>query len=150
MRDRYHRYRQRKIRKESRTLPMPGHVDYGDGKDSGKYYRCWHCGVVCDIDREELGDGESKDGVSYTVYDAALSSDSQDSSENITPIHQGANEDGVNDDVYALSTMLTVRTGHVIMENDAAGDPKTVRVNYTPDVSSGCWFCGTLNWKGDY
>jgi hypothetical protein len=131
-------------------LPRPGHADYGDGEDDGKYYRCWHCGFVCDVDRDELGGPESKDGVSYEIYDANLSVDNQDSSNDITPAYYGADEHGANDDVYALTPMLLLRTGHVIMENDAAGDPKNVRVNYQPDISTGCPFCGTLNWRGDY
>lgn len=148
---RSHRHRQRKIRKQSRTIPIPGHIDYGDGKDAGKYYRCWNCGFICNVDRDELGGPEERDAVSYKVYTGSFSTDTLDSSEDITMIHHGAEVDGINDDVYPLSTKLTFRSQHVIMENDLAGDPKAVRVNYTPDEGSGgCPFCHTKNWRGDY
>lgn len=66
----YHRDRSKKLRKEARTIPIPGHKDYGDGQDDGKYYRCWNCGMVCDVDRDELGGPAEKARVtpkSYTI-----------------------------------------------------------------------------------
>lgn len=57
---RHVRYSQRHIRCEKRTLPM-----YGEGDDRGKYYRCWNCGFICNIDRDAIGDG---DGRSYTEF----------------------------------------------------------------------------------
>lgn len=57
---RHVRYNYRRIRGEKRTLPM-----YGEGDDRGKYFRCWNCGFICNIDRDALGDG---DGRSYTEF----------------------------------------------------------------------------------
>ena len=133
-----HRARKTRIPKQSRTIPVRGHKDYGDGQDAGKYWRCWNCGFICDVERDELGDSESTDGVSHTIYNAQYTGGLTDAM-----IH------GDNNGV-ALLTMASARSGHVLLELDAAGDPKGVRLNWTPDVTSGCPFCGTRNWRGDY
>ena len=148
---RYHRFRRTRTPKQSRTIPMPGHIDYGDGEDADKYYRCWNCGFVCDSTRDELGGPEEGDAVSYEVYNTSYSTDNQDSDEDITQVHYGAEVQGVSDENLPLVTKLTFRSQHVILKNDLAGDPKAVRVNYTPSSGSGgCPFCHTKNWRGDY
>lgn len=148
---RQHRYRRRKTRKQSRTIPIAGHIDYGDGEDAGRYFRCWNCGFICNKDRDELGGSEERDAVSHKVYMGSASTDTLDTNSDVTQISYGADIEGVNDGVYPLVTKLTFRSEHVIMENDLAGDPKTIRTNYTPDEGSGgCPFCHTKNWRGDY
>jgi hypothetical protein len=137
-----HRDRRTRIPKQSRTIPVRGHKDYGDGQDDGKYWRCWNCGFICDVERDELGDSESTDGVSHRIYDA-LYTGGEDMNETDAMIH------GDNNGV-ALLTMASARSGHVLLELDAAGDPMGVRLNWTPEIASGCPFCGTRNWRGDY
>ena len=56
----YRRPHKRSLRKESRTLPI-----FGKGEDEGKYYHCWNCGFVCDVDRDALGDSDSSSGVAH-------------------------------------------------------------------------------------
>ena len=76
----YTRPHKRKLTKRSRTIPV-----YGEGADKGKYFRCWNCGWICNVDRDELGDSDSSSGndhtdfheghhySTYDVYDGPLS-----------------------------------------------------------------------------
>jgi len=59
----YTRPHKRKLAKRSRTLPV-----YGEGADKGKYFRCWNCGWVCNVDRDKLGDSDSGSGNEHTDY----------------------------------------------------------------------------------
>ena len=59
----YTRPHKRKLTKRSRTLPV-----YGEGADKGKYFRCWNCGWICNVDRDELGDSDSGSGNDHTDY----------------------------------------------------------------------------------
>lgn len=105
------RYR-RKLRKDSRTLPVKG---YGD--DEGKYFRCWNCGFVCDNDRDALSDRST---ITYEQF--------------------GAN---------TYSGHITIRSGHVLIQLDQAGDAQPVKLAYSPKAESGgCPLCHTKNWKG--
>lgn len=115
---------QRRLPKDSKTIPLKGNSIRGDGKDHGKYYRCWHCGFICDVDRDELGGPDSRHGVTATEY---------------TQVDQYGNT------AY-----------HCV---GAHGDTQTVceanggtwsSTRYEPVVGSGCPFCGTKNWRGDY
>ena len=60
--------RQTKLRKDSKTIPLKGHPERGDGLDFGKYYRCWHCGFVCNVERDALGDAQSRSGTVTELY----------------------------------------------------------------------------------
>lgn len=135
----------KRVRKQSRTNPLRGHKDYADGRDDGKYWRCWNCGFVCDVERDELGGG---DGVSHTVYEALYTGGPKKGANNTDYLETDAAIHGDNSSVPLLA-IASGRTGHVLLQNDAAGDPQTVRVNWTPDVTSGCPFCDTRNWRGD-
>lgn len=115
------RHRSRKPRKDSRTLPVKG-----KNEDEGKYYRCWNCGFICNVDRDELGGSASKDGISYARF-------SRD---------YGTGENG--------EVIASLRSGHVCPKIDADDDAVTVREYWNPDVNSGCPMCGCLNYKGDY
>ena len=57
---------------------------------------------------------------------------------------------GVTSADLPLVHIIGMRSAHVLLENGVDGEPKTVRLNWTPDVTSGCPFCGTKNWRGDY
>jgi len=59
----YTRPHKRKLTKRSRTLPV-----YGEGADKGKYFRCWNCGWICNVDRDELGDSDSSAGDEHTDF----------------------------------------------------------------------------------
>lgn len=126
----------RRRRKQSRTLPV-----IGKGDDAGKYFRCWNCGFVCNVERDELGDRESTDGISYSIYDQKYSTDGSDTF--------GSSIHGDNDNI-ALLSMSVLGKGHICLENGADGEPKEIYQNWKPEIDSGCPLCGTKNWRGDY
>ena len=136
----FHRERKNRVKKRSRTISLPGHEDYGDGRDADRYFRCWNCGFVCDKERDALGGADSTGGQNYSLWTDVYSSDGS------SPIYHG---DGENDEVV-LAALATIRTGHVIMKSNADGDPATVVFNWYNEGGTGCPLCNTLNWKGDH
>ncbi len=119
-----HTDRSKKVRGDSRTIPIPGHKDYGDGKDDGVWYRCWNCDFQCNVDRDELGGADDTSNVPSIAY-------TQVDQYGNTAYHcQGA----------AGADQTTCEA--------AGGTWSSTR--YEPVVSTGCPFCGTLNWRGDY
>ena len=62
-------HRSRKPKKESKTIPLWGSPERGEGLDHGKYFRCWNCGFICDSERDSLGDAQSKSNIAYENYD---------------------------------------------------------------------------------
>ncbi len=133
----HHVNRSRKTRGDSRTIPLRDNPDYGGGLDDGKYWRCWNCHYICNVERDELGDDASKDGISYEVYDS-FDNDA---------VYKDA---ATHEDKQLLLKLASIRSGHVLLQNNADGEPKTIRTNWTPVVAAGCPYCGTLNWRGDY
>lgn len=121
----HHRTKTRKIRKEARTRPIPGHYDYGDGRDAGRYYRCWNCGFPCDVERDELGGPDDRSKISSQIYSQV--------------------------DQYGATSDLA---NHTIYDSDYAGPDGTTYPSwdkrYKPKVGSGCPMCGTLNWMGKH
>jgi len=113
-----------RIPKESKTIPIYGHPDHGDGEDAGKYYRCWHCGVICNVDREELGGPDSRHGVTPIAY---------------TQVDQYGDTVSHCEGAYGSTQTIC----------EAAGGTWT-STRYKAVVNSGCPLCGTRNWRGDY
>jgi len=111
---RHVRYSQRRIRGEKRTIPM-----YGEGDDAGKYFRCWNCGFICNIDRDALGDG---DGRAYTEFGITT--------EPLYPV----DDDG--GPPYA-AVLKGINEYHTVGLHDG------YQVGGT-----GCPLCHTLNWRG--
>lgn len=98
---------------------------YGELEDSGKYFRCKHCGFICNIKRDRLGDGDGR-----TYNDVAEEATSNFSSGD------------------ALSIVLGVTGKSVILQNGANGNPITsYRYNQKLSGSQGCPLCHSLNWK---
>lgn len=119
----------RKLPKDSKTIPIYGDPVYGDGLDFGKYYHCWNCGAVCNIDVHALGDRESRSGVVLEDYVE-------------TPDRTGV-----------CYTILKSPINHfqVCLANDSDGNPKIVRHSLrVSESSTGCPLCGSKNWRGDY
>ena len=143
-----------RIRGDSRRIPVRSQDNLtesngiDDRGDTGKLFRCWNCGFICDSDRDGLGDKDSMAAVSSKEYSPAYSSDNinttdGDSRQFGDPIH------GDNNGVPLLR-MLTIRTGHIIHKKDAAGDNVGIMHCLEPNVTGGCPFCGSRNWRGDY
>lgn len=113
--------------KRSRTLPIKGR-----GDDAGRYFHCWFCGFVCDSERDALGDSDSNSGVAHTdAMDLAVDNYSE-----------GINKSVLGGDINCFE---------VGMELGADGStPKEVVHNHKCNIDSGCPFCGSKNWRGDY
>ena len=133
-----HRYRNRRVRPTIKSKPIPGHKDYGDGIEDGKFYECQYCGYTCDIDKDALGGLESKGGATYADADDRYS-------ENEPPFYSGI--DGQNK-TLPLASLLSLRSAHIVMESDADGTESTIRRNWYNDGGTGCPFCHSTNWKG--
>jgi hypothetical protein len=123
----YTRAHKRKLQKVSRTLPI-----FGKGDDDGKYFHCWHCGFVCDKDRDELGDSASKGGDKHLV--ALISID---------------NGPGGNTSNRATLGGC-IGHYHVAAKIGPDGEPDGVKHNYMTNIIRGCPSCGSTNWRGDY
>ncbi len=130
-----------RIPKESRTLAQWGDPIRGDGLDHGKWYRCWHCGFYCNSDRDALGDSQSRSGVVHEDY-----------AQQPDPGYNYAqNEAGIAKDNQQAVLGGSIVAYEVAAENDAAADPKSVRnAIRVSDKGSGCPFCFSKNWRGDY
>lgn len=115
-----------RVRKESRTIKLPG-----EEPDGGALYRCWNCGQTCDEDRDALGDGHSGSGAVYLDY---------------TVEAPGA-EPGIPESAFAvMSGILHVM---VALPSDASGNP-SLEPHIHVTTGTGCPLCHTLNWRGDY
>ncbi len=124
----------KKTRRQARTLPLKGNLYRGDGLDANRYYRCWNCGFICNTERDALGDIDSRAGTSALTYYLQSYGSADRSSE---------------------SSSLCVLGGshlfyHTVLELGADGQPKPVYHPKKAVITSGCPFCGTLNWRGDY
>jgi hypothetical protein len=124
----------RKRPKESRTIPLLGNQDRGNGEDFGKYYRCWNCGFTCDVTRDSLGGSQSKGADNHEDYHTPSYGSKDYSSE-----------------LNGLSVLGgDVGHYHVALELGSDGNPKNIRHDIKSVVTGGCPFCGTMNWRGDY
>ncbi len=123
-------------RKESRTIPIPGNRDRGNGLDYQQWFRCWNCGFINKLGVDALGGDSSSSGIypqDYTVKEDpfAYSSDVRNSGLQPQAVLDGPNILGV---VLALGP---------------DGLPLTIAHSFEAQVSGGCRLCGTLNWKGE-
>lgn len=112
------RFGSTRIRKEKRSIPVPG-----QGTDEGRYFKCWNCGFVCDIQKNALDTGRA--GNSHTPA-------------TLTPGRY------VGD---AASVKFRVGRPIILRELDSIGNQKAIYIQRSVTVSSGCPFCGTHAWK---
>ncbi len=111
--------------------PLPGSKDRGDGRDFRKWYKCGWCGFVCKLGRDELGGSESRSGESHLDYSTPSN-----------PFDGGKS---------AVSTLGGITDSCLVsLELDSAGDPKEILHGFKTNISTGCPFCGSKNWKGEH
>jgi DNA-directed RNA polymerase subunit RPC12/RpoP len=103
---------------------------FGLGEDSGKYYRCQHCGFVCNIDRDELGGPADRDGLVYENYSVSIYPN---------PLGNGIIRMGGDIEHF-----------QVVLENGSDDEPKEVEEHWRAVSVSGCPLCGSRNWLGRY
>ena len=112
-----------RLPKQAKSLPKRA-----KGEEAGKIFRCWNCGYTCDTDRDD--DSGSSAGDNHTdVSTPAL----------------GYNENGVEDLMIVLDEFSFY---HTILELGADGEPKTIVHDHLTNVTKGCPFCGTTNYRG--
>ena len=109
---RYNEIQQRRSPHKKRTIRV-----YGSGEDSGKWYKCWNCGFINNIDRNAVGDG---DGRSYFI--------------GILP-----NETNKN-----VGFEMSVSGKDVLMSANPTGQEKH---NIGMQAIAGCSFCGCMNYR---
>ena len=89
------------------------------------------------MDRDELGDSDSSAGDGHKDYHET---------------HFCSTYDGPSD--ASRYATLGGDIGHYhVCQNivlTPEGDAELIRHKYTSDVSRGCPFCGSTNWRGDY
>ena len=117
-----------KLPKQSRQIPLPASSERGNGLDAGRYFRCWNCGFVCDIDRDSLGGARSGSGVNPQEYYPQPD----------TGVEVGQCVLGGLDSVF------------VALEQGADGLAKGIQHSLWAVVSGGCPLCGSKNWKGEF
>ncbi len=129
----------RKLRRQARTLPIKGQVDA-----RGKSYRCWNCDFVCHENVNALAGPDSSANVIPTDY---IEKYPQATAFQIGT--EGMSADGVTPlQFLAISGGAMGRV--VTLELGPDGEPKPLYHAHRAKVTSGCPFCGTKNWRGDY
>ena len=105
---------------------MYGDPDRGGGEDAGVWYKCWYCHQLNNINKSTLGGPDSTDGVVYVDYAE-------------TPDRAGVAEFG------GISNSFTAQL------NGSDGNPVPVKnAICVSNEGSGCSFCGSKNYRGDY
>ena len=69
------RSKSRKQPHDAKTIRIPGSSDKGPDDDYGKWYKCWNCGFLCNIDRDPLGDVGNVGGLFNPTWINYTSSD---------------------------------------------------------------------------
>lgn len=135
------KYNKGRLPREKRTISIFGATSYIDGQvvkdQSGRFYKCWNCGFVCNTDRDKLGDGEGfyvTDVPDYPfVYNQGASSYEHPCDPNTARWDTTISVD-------------TITTPHM-MKLDSQGNPVTVIHNNISIITSGCPHCGCKNYR---
>lgn len=111
------------VHHDARTIPLkPARFE-----DEGRYFRCWHCGFICDVKRDALGGPEDRAGTTTEFYLETLPDTDWIGYLRPDP----------------LPNICRVAHHSVLMN----GNPQ---LTYEPKVERGCPMCGSLNYRGDY
>lgn len=122
---RHSHYTRSHLQRQKYVMPL-----WGAYEDTGKYFRCWNCGYICDVDRDGYDRGEG--GSSGVIV--------KDFAEVSNPTY------GFEDDLAAMCT--NDDDAHIALRNGFDGEAITVyRHNHYPVIGGACPFCGTRNWR---
>ncbi len=150
------RNRSRKVRGDSRTIPLRG-----TGDDAWVWFTCWYCGWTNSKDRNTLGGPESRDGI-VSVNDNLEGT-----------LFNGYGDLGYGDPAYGgdfgilrapgaepgnpLSAMAVLDSDisnyTVALKADSNGDqvlPNVQEPTVYDSQGVGCSLCHSLNWRGDF
>lgn len=120
---RHARYKQSTVSHNKRPRQL-----YGEKDDTGKWYRCWNCGMRVHADRTARVDSMGNGVVVEYVTDAA----------DLPAVTTVGSADG---SVWLTESMPQAITITSNGELEAVARPVSI------DVEAGCPFCGTLNWR---
>ena len=114
----------RKLKHDARSFPYKrrGHQDE---ENPLKLWKCWHCGFICDEDRDDHSQGTAGDSQEVSTL----------------PASGGDGLDGM-----IVSTEIGKET--VMMKQDAQGVDVVIEHIYASVITKGCPMCGTTNYKG--
>jgi len=156
--------------KRSRRLPV-----YGKGDDAGRYYRCWNCGFVCDSKRDSLGGSDSAGGDNHLDY-ALQAGASYRAGLGERPVGtldvMGHYQVAIRIKIHVGDIVTTVETvpdylsfgsdpvtfgteqlyfsSQTVTTIETAGIPVSVYHHHKTNITAGCPFCGSTNYRGDY
>jgi rubredoxin len=121
----YTRPQRQKLPKRPRAYPV-----HGKGADRGKYFRCRNCKFIYDRQRDDTGNAECSAGDNHIDYYGVVS----------TNPYGNANSP---DRILCLGDEID--NYQVVMEKGPDGEPKTIRHDFTSNISRGCPKCGMIN-----
>ena len=119
----YNEIRRHPVPKRKRSIKIAG-----SGEDDGKWYRCWNCGFINNVDRNLTGDGNGNAyeiGVIPSTYPNGQTSHGDTG----TPL-------SINMNLHGRFVMLNT-TGLIFSE----------RHNVGSYAERGCSFCGCENYR---
>jgi hypothetical protein len=125
--------------RDSRTIPLWDETE----QDNGTFYKCWHCGFICNDKRDSLGGESTRNAVSHTdFYPEGHPQPGEVGSGGSSELREGG----------AHSAGIMVVDSNTIRLMTPDYDGNTVEPVHYFDISTsgGCPQCGTMNWRGDY
>lgn len=152
-----HRNRSRKIRGDSRTIPLRG-----TGEDEGEWFTCWYCGWTNKVGRNALGGSDSRDGIN-SINEFLTGT-------TITGFGVGGFGSGSFGGVATIilnapgATPGEVRSSMAVLDGDIGNYTVALKLDSNgntvlPDVceptvydsqGNGCSLCHSLNWMGQF
>ena len=121
---------------------------FGSGEDDGKWFRCWNCGFINNIDRNAVGDGSglsyqyTQDGVTYPVKDVEY----QLPRDIVDTLADGSFfADGSMD--ASGSHLQSVTMGGSKIGSTGKMTIQSEYITVEPVANSGCSFCGCKNYR---
>lgn len=144
--NRYGTYKQGSVPRQKRTILLPG-----DLEDAGKWYRCWNCGMPCNIDREHLDQGEQGRGGSNPLCNLSLllHMDGTDASTTFTDSSPYGVTVTTSGNAQIDTAYYKFSTGSGML--DGTGDYLSLPDSAGFDLSTGDWsidFWVRGNWSG--
>jgi hypothetical protein len=153
-----------KLPKRSRSRPIKWR-----GEASGRFYRCWNCGFVCDKDRDSLGGADSAGGDNHqdyalqtgSNYRAGIGPRPVGTLDVMTHYHVALRQTikGIIGSSYEPAkfgeTEVTFGTEQIYIGDASetalgSGAPIPVYHYHKSNVTDGCPFCGSTNYAGIY
>jgi len=140
--------RKPRIPRDSRTVPVCDETSQGNGT----WYNCWWCGFPNSDQRSALGDESTPNGVTHAKYAAsALGAEPGIRGATKSTSSSGSEyREGGSPSANLMLGGITIKQKTPVIRSDSDGNPITVLHYYTASADSGCSFCGSMNWRGDF